>query len=70
MKKTFSVDPEKVDEEFRCLVKDEMTSQEVGQLGIIVFKHKISKLKNRWYEWKRKVQGIQIQKGYLLQEPF
>jgi len=47
MKKTVSVNVEHIDPEFRFLCKPEMTQSEVGTLGVIVLKHKLSKLKNR-----------------------
>ena len=57
MKKTITVNVDKVDEEYKNIVKEEMTRQEVGQLGVIIFKQKLSKLRNRWYRWKQKVRG-------------
>ena len=47
MKKTLSVNVDNVDEEYRFIVKPEMTREEIGQLGMVVLKHKLSKLKNK-----------------------
>ena len=44
-----------VDEEFKSLVHDNMSTNEIAILGNVVLRHKLSKIKNRWYEWKRKV---------------
>ena len=49
------VDTDKVDEEFKPLVKENMTRAEVSMLGHVILMNKIEKLKNRWAEWKRKV---------------
>lgn len=41
------VDVDKIDDEFKSLVKPEMTSKEVGEFGVVILKHKLSKFKNK-----------------------
>jgi len=45
------VNVESIDEEYQSIVKPEMTNYEVGQLGMIVLKTKISRLKNKLFGW-------------------
>ena len=47
----YKVDVDKVDEEYRSLVKPEMTNNEVAQLGVIIAKQKLSSIKNKWFGW-------------------
>ena len=53
MKHRVNVDA--VDEQYKSLVKPEMTNEEIGQLGVAVLHYKIEVVKNRWYAWKIKV---------------
>ena len=48
IKKTMSVNLELIDDEYRPICKKEMTSHEIGVLGIVVLKHKLAKLKERF----------------------
>jgi len=45
------VDVDKVDEEYRSLVKPEMSNNEVAQLGVVIAKQKLSKIKNKLFGW-------------------
>jgi len=47
MKITHKVNVENIDEEYQELVKSEMTNQEISQLGTIILKQKLSKIKNK-----------------------
>ena len=47
MKKTFTVNVDHVDPEFQSICKPEMTSDEIGVLGMIVLKYKVSRLKQK-----------------------
>ena len=68
-----SVDVSKIPDEFKCLVKDEMTNEEIAQLGNVVLRYKIDSLKNRFYGWKneKRFKGKNrkdIQKGEIQQD--
>ena len=52
------VDVDKVDEQFRCLVKPEMTTEEIGKLGTAIVHYKIECFKNRCSIWKQKLKGL------------
>jgi len=51
MKKTVSVNIDNIDPEFKPLCKNEMTMDEIGNLGMVVFKHKLSKIKQKILGW-------------------
>ena len=68
-----SVDISKIPDEFKCLVKDEMTNEEIALLGNVVLRYKIDSLKNRLYGWKneKRFKGKNrkdIQKGEIQQD--
>ena len=56
MKKTHTVNVDNIPDEYQFFVKPEMTNDEIGQLGMIVLKQKISNIKNKirmWFHAKR-----------------
>jgi len=56
MKHKVNVDA--VDEQFKPLVKEEMTNEEIGQLGTAIMHYKIECFKNKVAEWKLKVRHL------------
>jgi hypothetical protein len=48
------VDKDNIEDEFEYYKKDKLSLDEVNQLGQLVLKYKIEKLKNRWHQWQRK----------------
>ncbi|MFX0132514.1 MAG: hypothetical protein ACFFDN_02590 [Candidatus Hodarchaeota archaeon] len=53
MTKKYKIDLAKIpdDDEYKGLLKEEMTKQEVAMLGTIIMKDKISKLKYKLFGW-------------------
>jgi len=51
------VDIDNIPDEYRSLVKPEMTNTEVSMLGVVVAKQKLSHLKNKicWWKHERKL---------------
>ena len=47
LKKTVSVDVDKIPDEFKSLVKPEMTLNEVSMLGNVIFKMKVERFKTK-----------------------
>lgn len=45
------VDLENVDEEYLPLCSEEMSLDEIGQLGTIIVKHKLGKWKHKILDW-------------------
>jgi hypothetical protein len=49
------VNTENIPDEYKGIVKEEMSMAEIDKLGQIIVKQKIQKLKNRWHEfWHKK----------------
>jgi len=50
------VKTENIDEEYQGIVKENMTKDEIAQLGVIIAKQKITNLKNKicWWKYDRK----------------
>ena len=63
MKKTHSVNVDKIPDDYKCLVKPEMTNDEIATLGNVLIRMKYENLKNRLFGWyyekklKRKSKG-------------
>lgn len=52
MKLKHKVNVDNIPDEYKSLVKPEMTNNEISQLGVIVAKQKLSAIKNKIYWWK------------------
>jgi hypothetical protein len=45
------VNVDNIDDEYKSLVKEEMTNAEVTILGTVIVKHKIERMKNKLFGW-------------------
>ena len=50
-KLTHKVNIENIPDEYKFMVKPEMTNAEVGQLGMVVLRQKISNIKSKMMSW-------------------
>jgi Txe/YoeB family toxin of Txe-Axe toxin-antitoxin module len=52
------VDLDNVEDKYKFMCKEEMTKQEIQQLGVIILKDKVANIKHKIKDIKHKIKGL------------